>query len=91
VQVESIKPVLIPPGIKRLKLAYDKLVSNFAFNANLRRYNAVAEARAAEGLSVDFTMDSPATPERVRMACEGRLTAPFYAPGQECYRAKLTC
>jgi hypothetical protein len=38
VQVDPMKPVLKPPGIKRLKLEYDKLVSDFAFNFNLRRY-----------------------------------------------------
>jgi hypothetical protein len=34
-----MKPVLKPPGIKRLKLEYNKLVSNFAFNFNLRHHN----------------------------------------------------
>ena len=40
-QVEPIKPVLNPPGTKRLKLEHEKLLSNFAFNSNLRRYNEV--------------------------------------------------
>jgi len=39
VQVDPIKPTLIAPGSKRLKLDDDKLLSNFAFNFNLRRYN----------------------------------------------------
>ena len=38
VQVVPIKPTLKPPGTKRLKLKYDELLSNFAFNFNLRRY-----------------------------------------------------
>jgi xanthine dehydrogenase/oxidase len=29
--------------------------------------DAVVAARASHGLNVDFTLDSPATPERVRM------------------------
>ena len=38
-QVHPIKPTLKAPGIKLLKLKYDKPVSRFAFNLNLRRYN----------------------------------------------------
>ena len=49
-----------------------------------------AQARAAVGLGVDFEIDSPATPERVRMACAGPITKQFY-DSDECYRAKLTC
>ena len=36
-----MKPVLNLPGTKRLKLRYDEPLSNFAFDFNLRRYNAV--------------------------------------------------
>jgi len=32
-------PTLKPPGSKRLKLKYEKLVSSFGFNFNLRRYS----------------------------------------------------
>jgi len=32
-------PMLKPPGIERLKLKCDKLVSRFAFNFKLRRYS----------------------------------------------------
>jgi len=39
VQVDPIKPTLKAPGTKRLKLKYDELLSNFAFDFNLRRYN----------------------------------------------------
>jgi len=38
VQVDPIKPMLKPPGTKRLKLECAELGSNFAFNFNLRRY-----------------------------------------------------
>lgn len=34
-------------------------------------------ARADVGLSGWFQLDSPATPERLRMACADHLTAPF--------------
>ena len=39
-QVDSKKPMLKAPKTKRLKLTYDKLLSSFAFNFNLRRYTA---------------------------------------------------
>ena len=42
-QVDPIKPTLEAPGCKRLKLQYVKLLSNFAFNFNLRRYSAGAQ------------------------------------------------
>jgi hypothetical protein len=38
VQVDSIKPKLKPPGIKRLKLTHDEPLPSFAFNFNLRHY-----------------------------------------------------
>jgi hypothetical protein len=41
-------PVLKAPGMKRLKLWEDELLSNFAFNLNLRRYNL--EEQVAEHL-----------------------------------------
>jgi len=34
-----MKPMLKPPGTKHLKLEHEKLLSKFAFNINLRRYN----------------------------------------------------
>ena len=37
-QVYCFKPTLKAPEPKRLKLRYDTLLSNFAFNFNLRRY-----------------------------------------------------
>jgi len=38
VQINPIKPTLKAPGIKLLKLKYDKPLSNLAFKFNLRRY-----------------------------------------------------
>jgi hypothetical protein len=43
VQLDPIKLTLKAPGNKRLKLKYDELPSNFAFNFNLRRHNEEAE------------------------------------------------
>jgi len=39
VQVDPVKPTSKPPGTKRLKLKHDEVLSNFAFNFNLRRYS----------------------------------------------------
>jgi len=38
VQVDPMKPMLKPPGSKRLNLKCDTLLSTSAFNLNLRRY-----------------------------------------------------
>ncbi len=38
-------------------------------------------ARADAGLTGWFRLDSPATPERLRLACADELTAPFAPPG----------
>ena len=38
-QIKPIKPMLKPPGTKHLKLNRSILLSTFAFNSNLRRYN----------------------------------------------------
>ena len=43
VQVDPIKQTLKPPGTKRLKLKYYKLLSSVAFNFNLRRYTEEME------------------------------------------------
>ena len=40
-QVHPIEPKLKPPGIERLKLNCDELLSNLAFKINLRRYMQV--------------------------------------------------
>jgi len=38
VQVDPVRLTLKAPGIKLLKLKYDKPLSNFAFKLNLRHY-----------------------------------------------------
>ena len=43
-QVDPIKPTLKPPGSKRLKVEHE-LLSNVAFNFNLRRYSEEVAAR----------------------------------------------
>jgi len=53
VQVEPMKPMLKGSGNKRLKLNYEQLLSNFAFNFNLRRYNAGTQIRAAAAGAVE--------------------------------------
>jgi hypothetical protein len=68
VQVDPIKPMLKAPGTKRLKLEYDKLLSSFAFNFNLRRYTTaavreVAARHSAVGVSSPEP-DSPVAYER---------------------------
>ena len=45
VQVDPIKLTLRPPGTGRLTLKYDKLLSSFAFNFNLRRFNPAQPPR----------------------------------------------
>jgi hypothetical protein len=42
VQVDPVKPVLKAPGTQRLKLELEKLLSNFGFKFNLRRYTPAA-------------------------------------------------
>ena len=44
VQVEPMKPVLLVPGIERIKLIYDELLSRFAFDVNLRLYTVERRA-----------------------------------------------
>ena len=48
-QIDPFKPTLKAPGIRRLNLKYDDLLSSFAFNFNLRRYNEDAGDDADEG------------------------------------------
>jgi len=40
VQVDPITPNLKAPGTGRLKLIYDKLLSSFAFDSNMRRFSS---------------------------------------------------
>jgi len=46
VHVDPMKPTLKGLETKRFKLKYDKLVSSFAFNFNLRRYSAASSTTA---------------------------------------------
>jgi len=43
-----MKPTMKPPGSQRLKREHEKLLSNIAFNFNLRRYNLVDEEFRSE-------------------------------------------
>jgi xanthine dehydrogenase/oxidase len=42
--------------------------------------DAIASARHDAGHDEHFVLDSPATPERIRMACTDDLTKPFAPP-----------
>ena len=57
-QVDTIKPTLQAPGTKRLKLKYVSLLSNFAFNFNMRRYIKDPEAKAASEAARREKLDS---------------------------------
>jgi hypothetical protein len=48
VQVDAIKPTLKASGTKRLKLKCEELLSDTAFNFNLRRYSKRARADPAQ-------------------------------------------
>jgi len=54
-----MKPTLTAPGVKRLKLKYDELLSNFAFNSNLRRYS--------KGIPITMTIMYAAVVGRCRL------------------------
>jgi len=47
VQVDPITLTLKAPGFKRLKVEHEKLVSIFAFNFNVRRYNKATSGAEA--------------------------------------------
>jgi len=47
VQVDPIKPKLKAPGTKLLKLEHDNLLSSFAFELNLRRYDMDLQSNSA--------------------------------------------
>ena len=53
-QVDPIKPTLKAPRTKRLKLKYNKLLSSFAFNFNLRRYTKAPQKFGAMNLMLLF-------------------------------------
>jgi hypothetical protein len=70
VQVDPIKPTLKPPGTKRLKLEYGKLLSRFALNFNLRRYSVAwrdVGDPAPEDLEKDAAADAAPVVGRCRL------------------------
>ncbi|XP_067668816.1 xanthine dehydrogenase/oxidase-like [Haliotis asinina] len=48
--------------------------------------NAIKSARKDEGVTGDFRLDSPATPEKIRMACKDRFTEQFPAAEKGSYK-----
>jgi predicted nicotinamide N-methyase len=63
-----VKAVSIGPGLRSLKVCYDKLFSNFDFNYNLRRYtltdnNVAVVARLLRNVELN----------RPALACEARV------------------
>ena len=58
VQVDPIKPMLKPPGTKRLKLNCDVLLSTSAFKINLRRYT-LGLGGGLPTVATDTTPDIP--------------------------------
>jgi hypothetical protein len=63
VQVDPNKPELKAPGTQRLKLQYDKRLSNFAFKFNLRRY--VMKSNEAARVLSDLPVDCVTEPGHV--------------------------
>jgi hypothetical protein len=56
-----MKLILKVPGTKRLRLKYDNLLSNLAFNINLRRYTGVLEgldASLARGVPIALILSA---------------------------------
>jgi hypothetical protein len=89
VQVELVKLMLKAPGTKRLKLACDDPLSNFAFKCNLRRYSAARGRTRRRGgrrlrrrgrpgrATTTATRGSPGTPRAWRAWCgAGGITTP---------------
>jgi len=66
VQVDPLKPTLKAPGTKRLKVEFDELLSSFAFNFNLRRYNEEEETPACPP---DTTLEEAETMAHNGEAC----------------------
>jgi len=85
VQIDPIKPKLKPPGIKRLKLNCDMLLSTSAFRINLRRYSAVVRVgRDMNTQDVSNTVHAHATlglkpGAGARAALAGAYTRPHFS------------
>jgi len=77
VQVHPIDPTLKPPGTKPLKLKRDEVVSNFAFDFNLRPYGKVESLlMAASGVEgamglCERRMSTVVMRELLRASAEG--------------------
>jgi len=77
VQVDPMKPMLKPPGIKQLKLKCDILLSTFAFKFNLRRHSKVLEYRSEKvekiksggEASASFSSSQISDPLRATVVC----------------------
>jgi hypothetical protein len=80
VQLDPIKPKLKPPGTKRLKLEYDGLLSNFAFNCNLRRYNMGPVHHAARVAAFEAGV-SRALAAGSTLLCGGRVIGANFVVG----------
>ena len=90
-QVDPITSTLKAPGTKRLKPAYDELLSSFAFKSNLRRYNLAgnrvgrfdlgckeaATAAAAAVASAARLRVHGVTTKEVRRSAAGAYTHPL--------------
>jgi len=82
VQVDPIKPTLKAPGTKRLKLNYDKLLSNVAFKFNLRRYTRGAVMTGDEGGVKAMIVQGTAVQV-------DPIKPPLKAPGIKCLNLKF--
>ena len=65
-----MKPMLKPPGTKRLKLKYDKLLLSFAFEFNLRRCTMVSTW--SNPMLIRMTQEGRAVGARMHVAAEER-------------------
>ena len=75
-QVDHIKPSLKAPGIKLLKLKYDKLLSNFAFKFNLRRYTLDDDGASDPYCEVALVDPKGMSPEQSQA---GAYTRPLFS------------
>jgi hypothetical protein len=85
-QVDPMKSTLKAPRSKRLKLEHEKLLSNFAFNFNLRRY-AVGRKMAANMLNT--TLNTTLADLQLDVADLVSSAGPFYFPWREAFFVAL--
>jgi hypothetical protein len=65
--------MLKPPGTKRLKLQYDKLVSDFGFNFKLRRYTLESELGVPFPVKVEAPHIVPRRQMHVEVGAAGQV------------------